>query len=133
MAKKRENAKVSPRKVCEKHFLDSDFLINRDDKTRGRIQKRGELQRRKLKPTAIPSVWPNLPSHLTKQPPMPRMTHGSAESRKSMESRRQKEILEAETFHSLNELTENFDLDRFGLFVSKNEHQITFFFSGCSK
>ena len=32
-----------------------------------------------------------------------------------------------ETFHSLNELTENFDLDRFGLFVSKNEHQVTFF------
>ena len=50
--------------LCEKHFLDSDFLINRDDKTRGRIQKRGELHRRKLKPTAIPSVWPNLPSHL---------------------------------------------------------------------
>ena len=48
--------------LCEKHFLPSDFKEERDDKIRGRAQKRGALIR----------IWPNLLSYLSKETPPPR-------------------------------------------------------------
>ena len=59
-------------KLCEIHFLPSDFKEERGDKTRGQAKKRGSLVRKYLKPGVIPSIWPNLPLHLSKEPPPPR-------------------------------------------------------------
>ena len=45
-------------RLCEKHFLSSDFKDERDDKNRGRNKKRGAFVRKILKQDAVPSVWP---------------------------------------------------------------------------
>ena len=60
--------------ICERHFLPSDYVTKRDDKQSRRVKKKGtDLIYRKLKPDAVPSVWPGLPP-LTKPPPIPRST-----------------------------------------------------------
>ena len=43
-------------RLCENHFFINDFEKERNDKTRGRKQKRGALVRKGLKGEAIPSV-----------------------------------------------------------------------------
>ena len=48
--------------ICERHFLPSDYVTKRDDKQSRRVKKKGtDLIYRKLKPDAVPSVWPGLP------------------------------------------------------------------------
>lgn len=53
--------------MCEKHFLPSDFATTstyRDEKTRRLLEV--PLQLRRLKPGAIPSLFPNCPAYLSR-------------------------------------------------------------------
>ena len=95
--------------LCEKHFLPSDFIEERDDKTRGRAQKRGALIRKRLKPDAVPSIWPNLPSYLSQETPPPRVTMmATSTSRVLMETLRESQAKEKDSFSSLEGLETKF-------------------------
>ena len=103
-------------KLCEIHFLPSDFKEERGDKTRGRAKKRGTLVRKYLKPGVIPSIWPNLPLHLSKEPPPPKPTTMATSSSREMmdnlrEQEEQHEAQERDSFNSLSELEEKFSLN----------------------
>ena len=74
-------------KVCSLHFHSSDFLETRVDTNPNRREKRGALVRKKLKSTAFPSVFPNLPCYLSSPSPSVRPTHRATSS-----SRRQAEV-----------------------------------------
>ena len=59
--------------ICGSHFLPSDYVTKRDDRQSRRVKRKGmDLAYRKLKLNAVPSVWPGLPSLLTKPPPIQR-------------------------------------------------------------
>ena len=103
-------------KLCEIHFLPSDFKEERGDITRGRAKKRGSLIRKYLKPGVIPSIWPNLPLHLMKEPPPPRPTTMATSSSREMmdnlrEQEEQHEEQERDSFNSFSELEEKFSLN----------------------
>ena len=68
-------------RLCEKHFLPHDFQGDRQDKTRDRQKRRGEFKKKKLKTGVIPSAWPNLPRHLSREPVTPRPTDATSTSR----------------------------------------------------
>ena len=91
-------------KVREKHFLPHDLQGDRQNKTRGRQKKRGELKKKKLKIGVIPSVWPNLPRHLSSH----------LTSWELPNTARENERREADSFNSLTELLENFHWMTFG-------------------
>ena len=61
-------------RICHKHFLPKDYESERTDKQSRRKVRKGQLVLWKLKPDAVPSVWPCLPNHLTTPPPNPRPT-----------------------------------------------------------
>ena len=52
-------------------ILPTDYEMERKDKQGRRKKKQGYLKNKRLKPDAVPSVWPGCPPHLTKpaQPP----------------------------------------------------------------
>ncbi|KAH7941360.1 hypothetical protein HPB49_012617 [Dermacentor silvarum] len=52
-------------KVCERNFLESDFVGYTDSMTGKVIELRRKLRR--LKPAAIPSIFPNCPVYLSRQ------------------------------------------------------------------
>ena len=93
-------------RLCEKHFLPHDFQGDRQNKTCGHQKKRGELKKKKLKTGVIPSVWPNLPHHLSREPVTPRPTNATSTSQELLNTAR-----EADSFNSLTELVEKFPLD----------------------
>ena len=82
-----------------------------------------------VKDGVVPSIWPNLPEHLTPSPVSPRPTeHASADARKiRVEEARKAQVQEEklkDEFLSLEELLEKFDLSRLPsevMFVPKNE------------
>ena len=43
-------------RLCELHFSDDDYLMDRTDSHQNRGKKRGELTRKRLKPTVIPHM-----------------------------------------------------------------------------
>ena len=113
--------------LCENHFLASDFQVERDDNTRGRGNKRGILKQKFLRPDAVPSIWPNLPSvYLSKELTIPRVTNARSESRKILEKARESKKLESDSFKNLTELYETFSLEKTECVVIKTDTQITF-------
>ena len=62
--------------VCEKHFNDNDFQIDRTDihYTRKKVNDGKQLKRKQLKKDVVPSKWPCIPSYLGKEPFVPRPT-----------------------------------------------------------
>ena len=61
--------------LCENHFLADDFKEERSDKNNSRRTGKGtNLQRKELKPNAVPSLWPDCPKLLSKVPPQERPT-----------------------------------------------------------
>ena len=111
--------------LCEKHFLDSDFKTEREDKNKARKKSKGtNLFRKSLKSGAIPSQWPDCPILLSKKQPSSRPT-----SRTSSSIREQAHILkeqlriekekEEDSFHSLNDFDERY-VNEHGLIISKN-------------
>ena len=55
--------------LWSKHFLPSDYKDQSTDSNSGRKRKKciEELQRKRLKPDAIPSIWPGLEHHAPKE------------------------------------------------------------------
>ena len=48
--------------LCENHFVESDFQVEREDSNSRRLKSRAkEMSRRKLKRHAVPSQWPDCP------------------------------------------------------------------------
>ena len=113
-------------RLCEKHFLPSDVKTERDDKTRGRTSKRGDLTRKVLKAGVIPKIWPNLPSHLTKDV-APRPTNASSTCRETLVLVREDEKRQADSFKSLTELAEKFTFNNMDCMVIKTETDFTFY------
>ena len=104
------NKKEKNSRICEKHFLLSDYVTERNDKQNRRINRKGKiLKKRKLKEDAVPSVWPGLPAHLTRTPTVPRKTaRTSSEARTAAVEAMAKEIendrVIKDSFSSLEEL-----------------------------
>ena len=63
----------SSHRVCKLHFYDSDFVQEScDKKDRSRnAQATEKLQRLRLKSSAVPLIFPNLPQYLSKENPAP--------------------------------------------------------------
>ena len=97
--------------LCERHFVSDDFLPERVDTNVSRKKKRGNLERKKLKQSAIPSQWPNCPEHLSTVPAKKRSSKVTADSRRSEEERAEKEREASDRFSSLEELSSKFCLE----------------------
>ena len=95
-------------RICRKHFLPKDYESERtDDKQSRRKVRKGELVLWKLKPDAVPSVWPGLPNHLTTPTPNLRPTTlTTSEARQlndqAVEERREHDRLAEDSFLSLS-------------------------------
>ena len=74
-------------RVCSLHFRDNDFKIASTD-SNSRRKRTNPLQRRYLKPTAYPSVFPNQPSYLTFEPPSERSDSATSTARLEAEANR---------------------------------------------
>jgi len=81
-------------RLCSRHFQPSDFVDVRTDTNRSRLQKKSEKPlRRDLKKGAIPSVFPNTPSYLSKSAGASRTTtKATSSSRHADEARRLEEL-----------------------------------------
>ena len=101
--------------ICEKHFVPSDFLVDRNDTNISRKRKKeNSLQRKRSTGDAIPSIWPNTPSHLTNVPIKPRHTlYSTNESRCMIQCERDEEIILEQSFRdkfgTIDELNEKID------------------------
>ena len=124
-------SKISYLFLCEKHFHKDDFETGyRDAK---RQYKTGKVRQRKaLKPHALPSLWPNLPQHLSKPPVTNRKTlFATSESRKvneknEMEKKMRKEE-ECNLIRSVEELYSKLKCEKelSHLVIRKNPDWIT--------
>ena len=64
--------------VCEKHFHPSDYVIEVIDQRKSRNKER---ERKRLKETAVPSIFPNLPIRFSKKKPKERSRNTLSEVR----------------------------------------------------
>ena len=69
-------------RVCSKHFKENDFMrVSADSKTnRQNARESQELIRLRLKPTAVPTIFPDLPNYMSKPTPKPQPTSASTAS-----------------------------------------------------
>ena len=56
--------------VCQLHLISKDFQEDRVDSNERRKRKKGTLKLAKLKEDAVPHIFPNLPSYLSKETPL---------------------------------------------------------------
>ncbi len=60
-------------RLCSLHFVEADFEIDRKDANRHRaVHLTPKLSQRRLKPNAVPSVFPNMPSYFSCVPDISR-------------------------------------------------------------
>ena len=64
--------------------LDSDKKFSTVQKSFDAIRFSGSARRNFLRPDAAPSIWPNLPKYLSKEPTTPRVTNARSESRETL-------------------------------------------------
>ena len=109
----RNNFKASSNSVlCDKHFVDDDFVeAGTDTNTyRKRKKKREGLtsKRKQLKKCAIPSLWPECPEHLSKTPKKRPTKCSSQESRtltcELLKQQKKQENIQLDTFSSIVEM-----------------------------
>jgi hypothetical protein len=98
-------------RVCALHFHDFDFESIRNDTNKWR--DRGALVRCYLKPTAVPSIFPNLPPYYSHSIPTPRSESATSCSRHQRDQE-QLESLEARLFEedrisSISQLVEKYN------------------------
>ena len=68
-------------RICSLHFDPSDYCAERQDSNKFR-KTAPELQKKKLKPDAVPRIFPGCPSYLTSEKPPNRSETSSSESRR---------------------------------------------------
>ena len=95
--------------LCEKHFMPEDIISDSTDTNSRRKRKSDQLCKKRVKPGALPCLWPRA-DHLSK-PTTPRPTTlATSEARFENAQRIQQEIdderIAQDTFNSLEELNE---------------------------
>ena len=84
----RKNSKITCNsKVCALHFDTNDFITISTDK-RNRCQDFLALMRTRLKPMAIPHIFPNLPQYLSKKTFSRSTTASTSSARQELENAR---------------------------------------------
>ena len=73
-------------KICSLHFPDSDFIQEHTDSNVTRKRKYGQRIRKKLKESVVPSIFPNLPSYMSKPPNISRPSTSTSTSRLEKEN-----------------------------------------------
>ena len=75
-------------KICAKHFSDVDFEKYSVDQCQSRQQKRDiqQLKKIRLKPFAVPHIFPGLPNYISKPVVLQRPTIASSSSRLDKEN-----------------------------------------------
>jgi len=94
-------------RICSLHFRDCDFIDVRQDSNKSRLQTKSEKPvRRRLREGAIPSIFSNVPSYLSKSDVgTPRTTKRAASSSRRAEEAGRLEELEA-SFNADDDLTQ---------------------------
>ena len=97
-------------RVCERHFHQSDFETTSIDTRVSRRDNRPSpiLLKKRLKPSAVPSIFPECPKYLSKPEKAPRPSTATADSRRDEENQRIESLiaasLEEDTVDSLDAL-----------------------------
>ena len=98
--------------MCSLHFRKEDFQTESTDSNKRSQKKKGTaiLQKRYLKPTAIPSIFPNCPTYFNKKIPDERGEKSLAESRRAVEGERlekaAEKFLQEDAISNIEELCE---------------------------
>lgn len=112
LKKTRKDFKVTEyTKICSLHFVEEDFIEERKDSNERRSKKlTGNLTKRRLKDSAIPSIFPNAPSYLSTEKKTQRSTCATSTKR----LKRSAKILErkSEDFLSSDNLVSFDDLKK---------------------
>ena len=85
----RENITLTKNtRICSLHFHKEDILTLSQDSNISRKAKRARLDRKnvRLKPSAVPKIFPHCPKYLSKSATVVRSAHTSAESRRQLEN-----------------------------------------------
>ena len=102
-------------RVCELHFRPDDFITETEDSHATRIKNREEkmLKLKRLKGTAYPSVFPNLPMYLTEKEKPIRGSKSSVSARAKNQNLRfselEKEVFENEKLTDFSTLKSKID------------------------
>ena len=96
--------------LCERHYHPSQIDDTRCDTNK--FRKRGDLKRKKLKPGAVPHIWPGWPAYCSKKTPVERSPTTSSDKRKKkgeeMERRKSIEVKENDRVYSLEDIDSKF-------------------------
>ena len=68
-------------RICDRHFDECDFKMERTDENVFRNKSRGDLLRRELREDAVPHIWPGFPDYFSKISPKQRSITTISESR----------------------------------------------------
>lgn len=61
-------------RICDRHFDECDFKMERTDENVFRNKSHGDLLRRELRDDAVPHIWPGYPDYFSKISPKQRST-----------------------------------------------------------
>lgn len=105
--KTRKDFKVTEyTRICSLHFVEEDFIEERKDSNERRSKKlTGNLTKRRLKDSAIPSIFPNAPSYLSTEKKTQRSTKRLKRSAKILE-RKSEDFLSSDNLVSFDDLKE---------------------------
>ena len=121
--------------LCEQHFVPSEYTTERFNDTNERRKNiLGTVIKPRLEPDAVPSVFPNLPSYLTKTKHKERSQKAPSCCRTKMEQEYrehvEKEKLNKNMVKTLNELfdkiSKNSDLDNHDVSLVQKEDTLMF-------
>ena len=87
--KRKEFTPGASHRVCKLHFTAEDFMTVSTDSNTTRAAKRPKLLKKQtLKPSAVPSLFPNYPIYLSKSTPTARSHKTSAGARRDLDNSR---------------------------------------------
>ena len=100
-------------RVCAKHFYSADIQLVHADGNARRKHKHRELQFVRLKPGAVPKIFPGCPKYLTKSSTEMRRTSASASWRRNAVNarieERNKNLLSQDSFDSFSSFTKKLE------------------------
>lgn len=99
--------------ICSLHFKETDFFHESQDTNLNRPSRLKPLTKKYLKPTATPSIFPNLPKYLSKSTKLSRSGGASSTQRRKNEAARLDEMsndfLSSDQVKDLNDLKSKLD------------------------